>query len=94
MKDFDEGRIPPPIAVEMGLNYGNGHLASDAEKLLNSQVRHGYLVHFVRGPSHDPFVDQTIDRLFPEPTIRVAFARIERKGRFVKYLDEPKIHSA
>jgi len=45
VSDFSAGRIRPAFVIEMGLNYGLNHLASDEGKLTNSGCRHGYLVH-------------------------------------------------
>lgn len=91
LKDFSEGRIAPPIVIEMGLNYGNGHLAGDAEKLLNSQVKHAYLVHLVREMPHDTSIDQTIADLRRTNLIRVAFARVEQGRKYLKLLDDSMI---
>jgi hypothetical protein len=92
LQDFSNGRLAPPIAIEMGLNYSDGHLAADAEKLLNSNIRHGYLVHLLRELPHDPSIDQTISRLKEEKTIKVAFARFERGRKYVKFLSDQEIH--
>ena len=46
--DFTKGLIDAAVVIEMGLNYRVSHLRQDAEKMLNSKVRHGYLVHLVR----------------------------------------------
>lgn len=92
LQDFCTGRLVPPIAIEMGLNYGEGHLAADAEKLINSNIQHGYLVHLVRELPHDPTIDQTIRKLLKESTIRVAFARLEQGRKYIKLLDDPEIH--
>jgi hypothetical protein len=94
LQDFSCGRLAPPIAIEMGLNYCEGHLAADAEKLLNSKIRHGYLVHLIRELPHDPSIDQTIARLREEKTIKVAFARFERGRKFVKFLSDQEIHES
>lgn len=45
---FLAGRIAPSIVIEMGLDYPLSHLRSDHEKLVNSQVTAGLLVHFGR----------------------------------------------
>jgi hypothetical protein len=91
LDDFKNGRVIPPIVIEMGMNYDNGHLANDAEKLLNSQVEHGYLVHLMRERPHDDSVDHTIMRLQQECTIRIAFARIEGGKKYLKLLEDPRI---
>jgi hypothetical protein len=43
--EFTEGRIPPKFVVELGLNYNLDHLKLDDEKLNNSKIEYGYLVH-------------------------------------------------
>ena len=91
LKNFSDGRLDPAIVIEMGLNYKEGHLSHDAEKLLNSNVEHGYLVHLVREKPHEKIIDQTIDRLRSENTIKVAFARVEKGNKFIKLLDDPTI---
>jgi hypothetical protein len=63
---FRTGRIAAPIVIEMGLDYGAGHLMADAEKLINSRVQHGYLVHFTRlGP------DRRAEQLVLDPGAEV-----------------------
>lgn len=47
-QEFTEGRLAAPIVIEVGLNYGEPHFAQDAEKLRNSSVPHGYLIHLLR----------------------------------------------
>jgi len=59
--DFRTGRVRPCIAIEMGLDYGLGHLDNDRRKLLNSGMGHGYLVHFVRQDFRDDF--DAVERL-------------------------------
>lgn len=92
LRDFSMGRVVPSIVIEMGLNYGEGHLALDAEKLLNSRIQHGYLVHLVREMPHDPTIDETIERLRSENTIKVAFARYESGNKYAKLLNDTQIH--
>lgn len=94
LKDFSAGLLDAAIVIEMGLNYGDSHLSQDAEKLLNSDVRHGYLVHLVREQRHEAAVDSTIARLHATSTIKVAYARVYRGQRFVKLLDESTIRDA
>jgi hypothetical protein len=51
--NFRHGNLPAPIAIEMGLDYGPAHLAADRDKLIHSQVPHGYLVHLTRIGPHE-----------------------------------------
>ncbi|HOQ86599.1 MAG TPA: hypothetical protein PLQ89_12880 [Phycisphaerae bacterium] len=91
-REFDEGRIVPPIVIEMGLNYGQGHLVADAEKLLNSHVQHGYLVHLVRDKRHDPTIDEAIRSLQERScSIKVAFARYQGGRKYQKLLEDKAI---
>lgn len=92
LKDFSDGLMAPAVAIEMGLNYKEGHLSHDAEKLLNSQVLHGYLVHLVREKPHEQTIDETIRRLQTEGTIKVAFARVAKGQKFVKLLNDMDVH--
>jgi len=48
IKDFMVGLIKPGIALEVGLDYGASHLHSDWEKLKNSNIKRGYLLHLGR----------------------------------------------
>lgn len=57
---FLEGRLAAPIAIEVGLDYRFSHLNGDLEKLRNSQVPMGYVIHFVR--NHSP-TQQELDLL-------------------------------
>lgn len=91
LENFSNGRLAPAIVIEMGLNYKEDHFLHDAEKLLNSKVLYGYLVHLVREKPHEPSIDETIFRLQGEGTIKVAFARVYRGQKFIKLLNDPKI---
>jgi hypothetical protein len=68
---FRNGNIAAPIVIEMGLDYGAAHLGHDAEKLIQSQVQHGYLVHFTR---RAPSGKERELVLNPGGTTKVAFA--------------------
>jgi hypothetical protein len=48
LKDYRNGRIKPPIVIEIGLDYGIDHLKGDANKIINSNIIQGYLVHLLR----------------------------------------------
>jgi hypothetical protein len=91
LKQFEAGALKPAIAIEMGLNYGKGHLSGDAEKLLNSEIRHGYLVHLVRERGHEARVDEIIQELREESSIKIAFARFDGSRRYVKLLGDDMI---
>lgn len=48
LAQFRQGRISAPIVIEVGLDYGLGHLQQDIDKLKNSDVRCPYLLHLSR----------------------------------------------
>jgi len=92
LEQFRKGYIETPIVVEMGLDYGLAHLAQDAEKLLNSGVRRGYLVHFTR-LGHDNRVEEYIRSLTTDGRVMVAYASVGPQGVRLKQLDDPAISS-
>jgi len=75
----------------MGLNYRDSHLRQDSEKLINSKVRHGYLVHLVREQGHETAIDDTLASLRGSASIKVAYARVSRGRRFIKLLGDESI---
>lgn len=91
-EEFCSGRIIAPIVIEMGLNYDEGHLAGDVEKLLNSKVEFGYVVHLLRDKKEDLLLEETIHSLDPNGTIRVGFASVFGGHKRVKLLSEKEIH--
>jgi hypothetical protein len=90
--DFLEGRPIAPIAIEIGLDYDYAHLAGDHEKLLNSGVPLGYLIHFSREEPADPRTEQLI--LAPpqgQGIIRTAYARTQGGRCVYKLVDEAQM---
>ena len=55
---FLDGRIAASIVIEMGLDYPLSHLQADHEKLVNSEVIAGFLVHFGRKRPRDIATEQ------------------------------------
>ncbi len=53
LAQYRQGRLAPPVVIEVGLDYGLWHLEQDAEKLLNSRVEAPYLLHLSRLPVAD-----------------------------------------
>ncbi len=86
---FRAGNIPAPIVIELGLDYGAAHLAQDAEKLIQSQVRHGYLVHFTRRKASDKEIELIRD---PGDRTKVAFASSAHPGQF-KLVNGPDVEA-
>jgi hypothetical protein len=58
VEQFLGGRIAPSIVIEMGLDYPLSHLRADHQKLVNSQVTAGFLVHFGRKHQRDIATEQ------------------------------------
>jgi hypothetical protein len=77
---FKLGLIEPAVAIELGFDYGLAHLKGDIEKLENSKVKHGYLVHFARpeGEAQDEVEDCVLDLIEKEKAggPKVAYANI------------------
>jgi hypothetical protein len=48
LEQFRQGRIAPPIVIEIGLDYGLAHLDGDVDKFVTSKVPHPYLLQFSR----------------------------------------------
>ncbi len=78
MVAFRQGRLNAPIVIEMGLDCDAEHLATDAEKLMNSQPEHGYLIHLVREFPRDPAAEEVI--LGSESTYGIKTAYVSRVG--------------
>jgi len=92
-RSFCQGKIGPTVAIEVGLNYDANHLSQDAEKMANSQVRHGYLIHLVRGKGHEANIDRIIEKALPNGALKIAYARVDRGRRYLKLPDHENIHS-
>ena len=48
LEQFLQGRIEPPIVIEVGLDYGLKHINGDIDKFLTSNVQHPYVIHLSR----------------------------------------------
>jgi len=48
ISDYKNGTIEAPVAIELGLNYKYDHFEKDINKLINSNVYKGYIIHLVR----------------------------------------------
>lgn len=57
---FRGGHLDAPIVIEMGLDYDAEHLARDAQKLMNSKPKHGYLIHLIRELPREPSAEKII----------------------------------
>jgi len=93
-RDFREGRIKPPIVIEMGLDYGLSHLKGDAEKIINSGIKCGYLVHLLREEVTDDFdsVEELLLKLEREhDNLRTAYARVTTSHAAYKLIGDAGI---
>jgi len=88
---FLEGRLPAPIVIEMGLDYDGTHLAQDADKLINSKPKYGYLVHLVRDVPLDPATRQIILGIEAKTGIRTAYGGIAGSHKTHKLVAENNI---
>jgi hypothetical protein len=74
LEQFRQGRIEPPIVIEVGLDYGLKHLEGDICKLLTSNVPHPYLIHLSRiGPRVKAVEDRINGIAASAPRLRVAY---------------------
>lgn len=83
LDQFRSGRIDPPIAIEVGLNYGLAHLRQDIDKLLNSSVPAPFIVHFSRVKVADR--DAIEDRLQAESRVRCAYVHHDPDSGIVRF---------
>lgn len=86
---FDEGRLIPPFIIEMGLNYGEDHLDQDKEKLENSKVMYGFLIHLERNTSNTVLNEEYIEskeKYTKNNTIKVAYAKIDGNEKYTKMI--------
>jgi len=92
IEQFTRGVIEAPIVIELGLGYGDSHLAGDIEKLKSSQVPHPYLIHFSHVPSrrHD-LIEKTVESV--APPLQIAYVRhdIVTDEVRIKNRTDPKI---
>jgi hypothetical protein len=91
METFRRGRLAAPIVIEMGLDYDAAHLAKDAQKLLDSRIFRGYVVHLSRGILRDRNVEQIIANLEKQTGIRTAYASIHATGAAYKLIRSVQI---
>lgn len=92
LEQFLQGRIEPPIVIEVGLDYGLEHLKGDICKLLTSQVQHPYLIHLSRIGPRDKKVEDRINGIAASaPRLRVAYVHHGTGGVAVKRLNDSAV---
>lgn len=88
-EQFRQGRIEPPIVIEIGLDYGLKHIDGDIDKFLNSNVQHPYLIHLSRiGPRVEAVENRINGIATSEPRLRVAYVHHGTGGVAVKRLND------
>jgi hypothetical protein len=92
---FRLGLIEPAVAIELGLDYGLAHLKGDVEKLENSKVKHGYLVHFARpeGEPQDEVEDCVLEIIEKEKAggPKIAYVNINTNQKRFRKIGELEI---
>jgi len=94
-EDFENGRVNPLIAVEMGFKAVLHHLREDYRKLVNSNCsRHRYLVHILRNnmPDNQSDLEEFIAKINDET--KVAYASVSPEGAVrYKLLNDDSVRS-
>jgi len=90
-KEFIEGKIVPSIGIEVGLDYNSKHLESDLDKLSNSSINFGYVIHLVRQNYSDDF--EIVEKLILQaaPKVKTAYARLTGNKAFYKMINDNEI---
>ena len=89
--DFRKGRLPAPIVIEMGLDYGTKHLEKDARKLIDTTPRFSYLVHLIRERPRDLKMEAGLIELENEQRIGIAYGSIIGQKKAFKQLWKSQI---
>ena len=92
LEQFLQGRIEPPIVIEVGLDYGLKHICGDVSKLLTSEVPHPYLIHLSRiGPRVEAVEDRINEIATSAPGLQVAYVHHETGSVAVKRLNDSAV---
>ena len=92
LEQFLQGRIEPPIVIEVGLDYGLKHLEGDIDKLVTSDVPHPYLIHLSRIGSRVEAVEDRINGTASSaPRLQVAYVHHGTGGVAVKRLNDSAV---
>ncbi len=79
VKQFRQGRLDAPIVIEVGLDYGFGHLHADQKKVIDSKVPAPYLLHLSRiGPRDEAGTEKLL--CAPEGPVRTAYVHHASNG--------------
>jgi len=90
-KEFIDGKIVPSIGIEIGLDYSSKHLRNDLNKLSNSPINFGYVIHLVRHNYSDDF--EIVEKLILQAAqkVKTAYARLTDNKVFYKMINDNEI---
>jgi hypothetical protein len=92
LEQFLQGRIEPPIVIEVGLDYGLKHIDGDIDKLVTSKVPHPYLIHLSRiGPRVGAVEDRVNEIARSARRLQVAYVHHGSDGVAVKRLNDSAV---
>jgi len=92
LDQFRQGRIVPPVAIELGLDYGRAHLAQDLVGLAESKVPYGYVVHFTRLAATKEKAEVESLANATHPNVKIAYAHVQASGVVaIKHLDSDRV---
>lgn len=91
IEEFLCGRIAPAIAIEFGLDYNLKHLQNDLEKLSESRINFGYIIHLLRQNFSDDY--DAVERLILKnnTNVKTAYARLTSYDVFYKLTNDSEI---
>jgi len=85
--EFRDGRITPPIVIEIGLDYyekDNQHLSDDRAKMQNSRIANRYLIHFVREGA-DAEAEKVVHQVVRDKDSKIAYAAVSGISNSARY---------
>ena len=92
LDQFLSGRIDAPIAIEIGLDYGQAHLFQDLGKLPHSNVLAPFVVHFSRVEVRATERDEIEAALLGSSQVACAYVHHQKDGSVrYKHLDGREI---
>ena len=92
LEQFLQGRIEPPIVIEVGLDYGLTHIDGDIDKFRTSKVPHPYLIHLSRiGPRVEAVENRINGIATSAPGLRVAYVHHRTGGIALKGLNDSAV---
>jgi hypothetical protein len=92
LEQFLQGRIEPPVVIEIGLDYGFKHMDRDIDKLLTSKVPCPYLIHLSRiGPRVEAVENRINDIATFAPSLQVAYVHHGAGSVAVKRLKDSAV---